>query len=50
METVLMSVIILIALIQSIRVIKLREKLAKADKAFKDLCKEYNVQEEAYRP
>lgn len=44
METVLMSVIILITAIQSIRVIMLREKLAIADKAFKDLCKEYNEQ------
>lgn len=50
METVLMVAIIVIAFVQSIRVIELREKLARADKAFKDLCKEYNVQEEAYRP
>lgn len=41
METVLMSVIILIALIQSIRVIRLRGKLARAEKAFKELTKEY---------
>jgi hypothetical protein len=41
METVLMSVIILIAAMQSIRVIELREKLARAEKAFKELTKEY---------
>lgn len=39
METVLMSIIIVIALVQSIRVIKFRKRLAEADKAFKELAK-----------
>lgn len=39
METVLMSIIIVIALIQSVRVIKLRKRLADADRAFKELAK-----------
>lgn len=39
MEPVIISIIILIAFIQSIRVIKLRKKLAEADKAFRELAK-----------
>lgn len=39
MEPVIISIIILIAVIQSIRVIKFRKRLAEADKAFKELAK-----------
>lgn len=39
MESVLMSIIILVAFIQSLRVIKLRKKLADADRAFRELAK-----------
>jgi len=39
MESAIISIIILIALIQSVRVIKLRKRLADADRAFKELAK-----------
>lgn len=39
MESVLMSIIIVIALVQSVRVIKFRKRLADADKAFRELAK-----------
>lgn len=39
MEIIIISIIIVIALIQSVRVIKLRKRLAEADKAFKELAK-----------
>jgi hypothetical protein len=39
MEIISISVIVVIAVIQSLRVIKLRNKLADADRAFKELAK-----------
>jgi hypothetical protein len=39
MESAIISIIILIAFIQSVRVIKLRKRLADVDRAFKELAK-----------